>query len=208
MGYALLAEKSMGNILSFGDVVDGAHKVTYDTNNDIFRVQYRRYGETFVFTRDKSTNLYTHEVGKTGRYSIGVETVQDNMKKYTKREVKQAKLAREYVRRANFISEGQLIRAINTGKIKNCEISTQDVLRSIDIWGKHEGNLRGKTTARKTETVSGDIPITSTTEKQSLHVDIMYFNDQPYMLGVFQPLELAVAKRLKTKTKYEQWHTL
>jgi hypothetical protein len=106
------------------------------------------------------------------------------------------------------MSEGQLIKAINFGKIRNCEVSSQDVLRCIDIWGKHEGNLRGKTTARKTKAVSMDIPKTTTTEKQSLHIDIMYLNDQPYLLGLFQPLELAVAKRLKTRTKYEQWNAL
>jgi hypothetical protein len=101
-----------------------------------------------------------------------------------------------------------LIKAISSGKIRNCEVSSQDVLRCIDIWGKHEGNLRGKTTARKTKAVSMDIPKTTTTEKQSLHIDIMFLNDQPYLLGLFQPLELAVAKRLKTRTKYEQWNAL
>ena len=94
----------------------------------------------------------------------------DNLKKYTKREIKQASLAREYIRRSDFMSEGQLIKAINIGKIKNCEASSQDVLRSIDIWGKHEGNLRGKTTARKVKGVSMDIPETTTTEKQLLHI--------------------------------------
>ena len=208
LGYVMYSEKSMGNILSFGDVVDDAHKVEYDANNDIFKVQYKPFGKIHVFARDSQTNLYTHEAGKRGKSIIGVNTVQENMNKYTKREVKQAKLAREYIRRSNFISEGQLIKAINTGKIKNCEISSQDVLRSIDIFGKHEGNLRGKTTARKTKAVSADIPTTSTTERQSLHIDIMYFNDQPYLLGLFEPLELAVAKRLQTKTKFEQWHAL
>jgi hypothetical protein len=106
------------------------------------------------------------------------------------------------------MSEGQLIKAINMGKIKNCEVSSQDVLRSIDIWGKHEGNLRGKTTARKVKGVSIDIPETTTTEKQSLHIDIMYLNDKPYLLGLFQPSELAVAKKLKSKTKYGQWNAL
>ena len=53
-----------------------------------------------------------------------------------------------------------------------------------------------------------DIPETTTTEKQSLHIDIMYLNDKPYLLGLFQPSELAVAKKLKSKTKYEQWNAL
>jgi hypothetical protein len=82
------------------------------------------------------------------------------------------------------------------------------VLRSIDIWEKHEGNLRGNITARKVKGVSMDIPETTTTEKQSLHIDIMYLNDKPYLLGLFQPSELAVAKKLKSKTKYGQWNAL
>ena len=47
------------------------------------------------------------------------------------------------------MSAGQLIKAINTGKLKNSEITSQDVLRSIDIWGKDLGNLKSKTTAKK-----------------------------------------------------------
>lgn len=207
-GKAMVSNKAVGNVLSFANVVDEAYRVDYDKKMDRFEVQPKLEGATYYFERDKITNLYSCGMGKYRRQTIAVETVSENLKKYTKREVKQARLAREYVRRSNFISEGQLIKAINMGKIQNCEISSQDVLRSIDIWGKHQGNLRGKTTARKLPAVLNEIPVTTTTENQSLHIDIMYLNDEPYLIGLFQPLELAVAKKLKSKSKYEQWRAL
>ena len=60
------------------------------------------------------------------RTRAGVITVADQMKKYTRREVMKAELAREYIRRADYMSAGAFIKAIKAGKIRNCEVSVQD----------------------------------------------------------------------------------
>lgn len=63
-----------------------------------------------------------------------VTTVRDKMVKYTQRHTKQARLAREYKRKLGYASTGQLMKLISQGKITNCNITAQDVVRALDIW--------------------------------------------------------------------------
>lgn len=201
---------SIGNILSFGRVVDDCHSVKYHKEGDYFSVQPNAEGQVYIFSRHPEANLYTCDMGATSEHvlTVGVQTVSENMNKYTKREIRQARLAREYLRRSNYNwTEGQLIKQLAAGKIKNAEISVQDVLRAHDIWGKCIGTLKGKTTARKSPTVTFEpIPRDPTIQRdQVCNVDIMFYNSRPYLLAKINPLEYPIAKRLRggLKNKYE-----
>jgi Reverse transcriptase (RNA-dependent DNA polymerase) len=215
-GNVMYSKRSMGNILSFGNVVDHCYNVAYDSDRDMFLVRPTKDGDIYLFARDVSTNIYVcdlENVLSAGNVTvpIGVTTVADQLKKYTRREVKKAALARDYLKNSDYMSAGQLIRAINLGKIKNCEVSTQDVLRGIDIWGKDLGNLKGKTTARKIRgadpTVHPDLPLV-VAAVQDMNIDLMFVNGITYMIALFKPLDLAVAKRLRAHNQYEQWRVL
>lgn len=210
-GNVMFSERSMGNILSFGNVVDDCYRVTYMKNGDMFLIQPTSESDTYVFQRDKDQNIYicdTHNVLTS--VPMGVNTVAENMNKYTRREIRKALKAREYLKNSDYMSAGQLINCINRGKIKNCEVSAQDVLRSIDIWGKDLGNLKGKTTARKLRGVENTKleRTLSVAANQDMHIDLMFVNGVPYMIALFQPLDLAVAKRLKAQNELEQWRVL
>ena len=210
-GNVMVSQRAMGNILSFGNVVDDCYSVKYNDSADQFIVRPTRESDAYVFQRDSNSNIYVCDTGNViTQVAVGVTTVAENLKKYTRREVKRAELAREYLRRADYMSAGQLIHAINSGKIKNCQVSSQDVLRSIDIWGKDLGNLKGKTTARKVRGVESTKPeyTLSVAEYQDMHIDLLFVNGITYMIALFQPLDLAVAKRLRAQNEYEQWRVL
>ena len=143
-GSVMYSQRAMGNILSFGNVVDDCYRVEYDAPTDSFLVTPSNNSNTYVFERDTQTNIYvcdTENVLTTVRernnkidvltsvrmstVPIGVITVADNIKKYTRREVKKAELAREYLRRADYMSAGQFIKTINQGKIRNCDVTPE-----------------------------------------------------------------------------------
>ena len=69
------------------------------------------------------------------------------MSRYSKREVAQATMARDYITRLGVVTAGNLIKLLAAGKIKNAEVTVQDVVRCTEIWGKDLANLKGKTTA-------------------------------------------------------------
>jgi hypothetical protein len=95
--------------------------------------------------------------------------VKDNIANYTKREVERAKLAREYQRKLGY-SAGQLVKLLNSGKIRNAEVTPHDVVRSINIWGKDLGQLKGKTTAKKSKAVNFE-PVLQVRRDQVMDMD-------------------------------------
>ena len=80
-----------------------------------------------------------------------VTTVNDKTKKYTVRQVKQAELARQYQRKLGYVSPGQLIKLIGQGKLVNSNITAQDIVRSLDVWGPDLGSLKGKTPSHQAQ---------------------------------------------------------
>jgi hypothetical protein len=72
-----------------------------------------------------------------------VETVQDRMKKYTKRQVSAAELARKGLRNAGFPSEKDFRWMVQQRQVEECPIIAEDVNRAIDIHGKDVGLLKG-----------------------------------------------------------------
>ena len=60
-GTAYLSAKSVGNILSFGKVVDEANMVYFDRDSDAFYVQIDKNGAVFKFVRSIG-NIYTTDI--------------------------------------------------------------------------------------------------------------------------------------------------
>ena len=57
------------------------------------------------------------------------------------RQVKSAELAREYQRNLGYTSPGQLIKLIGQGKLDKSDITAQDVVRALDIFGPDLGDV-------------------------------------------------------------------
>jgi len=175
-----VSNKVAANILSFGDCVDNCYHVNYCDADDSFVIQPQKRGKIYKFIRDKDKNIYTHEFdNKAKRATVAVNTVRENINLYTKREIAQAKKAREYQRRLGYVTAGTLIKLLAAGKIKDAEITVQDVVRAVNIWGKDLGNLKGKSTAKKTPTVdtSDDQAIKKIVQKQQVYrMDVMFIN--------------------------------
>jgi len=207
-GTAYLSAMSVGNILSFGKVVDEANMVCFDRENDAFYVQMNKNDNIFKFVRNIG-NIYTtnsRDESDGSHVQALINTVKDNIANYTKREVERAKLAREYQRKLGY-SAGQLVKLLNSGKIRNAEISPHDVVRSINIWGKDLGQLKGKTTAKKSKAVNFE-PVLQVRRDQVMDMDLMFVEDLKYLISVFSPLDYTAVKRLRSKGKYELWSAI
>ena len=195
---AYYSNKCSANILSFGDCVDYCREITYDAATDTFKILTAADQEYIFKRRGEIANLYTCEVCETGNQRVFTETVADNRKKYSKREYEQAHKAREYIKRLGVVTAGNLIKLLAAGKIKNADITIQDVARSVNIWGKDLANLKGKTVARKLN-IEREIetPIQPLIrQNQQLCIDIMYINNNKYLIGKFNPSEYIMIRKL------------
>jgi hypothetical protein len=74
-------------------------------------------GKRYRFSRDPVSNIYLCDLDTmvTEPRLAMVVTVADKKKKYSKRQVRQAELAREYQRKLGYASPGQLIKMIGQG---------------------------------------------------------------------------------------------
>ena len=205
----------IANILSFGNIVSSSESVSYDSDQDCYKVRMIKLGPVYRFVHDQSTNIYLCDLDRNVSYknvsfdkSIMVMTVKDKKKLYTARQVKSAELAREYQRKLGYASPGQLIKLIGQGKLDKSDITAQDVVRALDIFGPDLGSLKGKTTSHKTE-LEEEMPVVDRQFlNQVMYIDLMFVNSIPYLVTVTNPLEYVMICKLSRKNKSSLWMNL
>jgi hypothetical protein len=84
-----------------------------------------------------------------------VTTVADNMRQCSKREVEQAKAARELMAPPGYSSSQTTIEMLDAG-IANCSVTKQDVRNADAIFGSSIPALKGKTHTEISASISSD----------------------------------------------------
>jgi Reverse transcriptase (RNA-dependent DNA polymerase) len=210
-GFVYYDPKCIANILSFGNVVNSSESVTYNNRHDCYVVQVKPGGVCYRFSRDPVSNIYLCDLDtmlSEPRLAM-VVTVSEKMKKYSKRQVRQAELAREYQRKLGYASPGQLIKMIGQGQLAKSGITAQDVVRSVDIWGPDLGSLKGKTTSHKAQ-LEEELPVVRTKqfESQTMYLDLMFVNGLPFLIAVVNPLEYVMVNKLSKRDNWTLWGSL
>ena len=201
----------IANILSFGNMVNNSFSVSYNSKRDFYSLQMVEGECCYYFHRDKKHNIYMCNLNTmVSRPKLMlVTTVEDKMKKYTVRQIKQAELAREYQRKLGYSSPGQLIKLIGQGKLVKGDVTSQDVLRALDIWGPDLGNLKGKTTSHQAQ-IEEEQPVSDNLQdkNQIMYIDIMFVNGNPFLIAVVKPLEYVMVNKLTKRDNLTLWTSL
>ena len=214
LGRAYYDPECAGNILSFGEAVDNFDRVTYDSRADEFLLRVSQHSRMLVFQREPVSNLYlcdlTQNVGATIIPTYHVKTVDDQLNKYTNREIQKAEAARELQRKFYFLGDSTLEDLLRRGKIRNTTVTALDVRRARDIWGPSLGVLKGKSTSLKGKPITavGDKLKTLQQKKQELDADIMFVNGQPYLISVLMPVEHVQITKLNGRDDFTIWRAL
>lgn len=104
-----------------------------------------------------------------------VHTVDTRMSKYTKREIEDAKAARELFIRMGRPSEKDFMRLISSGAVRDSGVTTKAVEIAHDVFGKDIGTLMGRTIHGKVPRVDVPRVLPQSEEYKSLAmcIDIM-----------------------------------
>ena len=137
-------------------------------------------------------------------------TVSDNMQKFTEREIKDARVARDFQNNAG-LSTQALLRMIDSGLLINSPITRKAVRDSIAIWGISEAHLKGKTTRTRGDAViMNDIEITTIPPHILEHhkniiigMDITKVNKIPFLATISRVIKFGTGSELKIQ-KYRQ----
>jgi hypothetical protein len=129
---------------------------------------------------------------------VAVNTVSENLSKYSKRDGKRAENVKELIKSFNSIDEQKLKLMLNKSMIKGCDLVGRDVSNAIDILGKNLTSLKAKSKNRKGKHVPFD-EVAPANIDIILHMDVMHIRDKhKYLVAVCNPIDLIMIKRLKS----------
>ena len=193
-GTVYYSSSASANILSFASQVDSGASIRYDHLRDYFTLRSKSSTRIYRFGRKRV-------VGSEGRfYSCDwrdvehdkalVTTVVENLKAFTKREIEQARRARELLARMGFPTVEQAMSIANSG-------SNFDIIADA-IWGKDIASIKGKTVKRATAIADITVSTKLIQRDQVLSIDIMFIDKLAIVVGASTPLGLTIAYSLNS----------
>jgi hypothetical protein len=199
-GRVYYSDKSSANILSFACQVDSGAKIHYITESDKFTMKPNGSRNTYTFQRKNiegsEGRFYSCDIRTmiTEEETALVQTVDEQMRHFTKRDIDGATRARLMKSRMGYPSTANAIQMSSTGS--NFGLSARDFHVADAIWGPDIEAIKGKT--RKLASNPADMTITPllVQEQQVLSVDVMFVERVPILLGVAHPLDLTMAADL------------
>lgn len=199
VGTVGLDPNAAANILSAPEQVDRGNKVRYHENDDEYSLSSSD-GE-MVFKRKFLANgrKSRHYSCDVSTERVFIETVADNSRRYTTREVQQAKAARDLMQRLGHQSSIATIDMLKHAPPLNCVVTVGDVKNADAIFGNSIPGLKGKTRKMASAPAGAVIAPRVTQVQQILVVDIFFIKKIPFLLGVLIPLGLSLCVHLKRR---------
>ena len=199
------SNKASANVLSMADCVDNGYDIEYLTVHDHFKVTAD--STCYIFHRKfyEDGTKSKHYVADMANYPSGgqvlVQTVDENLHGFSKREIEGAKAARDFqVSLLGHFSTHSVIDILNSG-VLNCPVTTQDVLRAERIYGAPIAALKGKTKRMSSTISKATLTPRVTQQQQILHVDLFYVKSIAFILGVLTPLNYVLTSHLQDKSE-------
>ena len=190
------------NILCFDDVAE-LYPITWDQANREFRVQtasgtytFRRTGKLYVCDFSQPPEPLRDED------IVLLATVSDNEKLYCRRDVAQARRARDLEARLAYVPAPELRKILNSGAVIECPVTSVDVSTAEKIYGAAVPGLKGRTVRSKPFDGRTVEPAAELVDKTlHMHMDVMYINAHPFLLGVYMPINLTVVTTLEGSSR-------
>jgi hypothetical protein len=217
-------ENSLANILSLADVRK-ARRVTMDSTDDhAFHVHkpdgsgYTRYEEhpSVLYLHDstkpvvpysKHNDSSEHNDSTTTGYSY-LQTVADNKKLFTKRQIEGADKSRQLYRMIGRPGADRFMDIIRNNLIINCPITIDDVARAQRIYGKDVAFLKGKTTASPAKDYVPEQPpiclprdILDNHSKVTLCCDIFFVLGLPFSISTSRNIHFVSCRPIADRSK-------
>ena len=133
-----------------------------------------------------------------------VALVEENLTKYTQRDINKAKAARKFQVMYNNISTTKLLNIIDTNQVRGLPITREDVKQAENIFGPNVFALKGKTTNRKVDHIVAPVTripkeILKKYRNVTLCIDVIFINGIKFLLTVSQNIDFVTAQYVTSK---------
>ena len=197
------SKKAITNIIALSNLIE-QYRVTYDSDEGLVFVVHRESeGKPNMEFRMHESGLHYYDP-REHQHIAFVTTVSGNMEGFTKREIRDAEIARTLYTTLIYPSWTDYRWAVRGNQIKNCPITVQDVDVAFKIWGKNIQALKGKTTRTKPEVVARDL-VKVPTKLLNLHkevfltADIFFVNKIPFFLTLSRKICFTAVNHLANR---------
>ena len=201
LGSVGVSRNAAANILSQGQAMQDGASVSYDAATDRYIMQ-KLHGKVWEFHRKLNlsgtkTNYWVHD---TACSIVLTNTVSENLRRYTQREVKQMYEARQLQIRLGYMNSRATVNLLNAG-VLNCGVTATDVRNHTAAAGVIIAEVRGKTSKMTPTAASASYMAPRVTQvQQSLSVDIFFIKGLAFLIGKLCPLQLGLVLYLKERT--------
>ena len=205
--------KHFGKVLFSKDAIANILALSRIEKDKTMKIKYKQ-GIGFQFTTINdftyNFNLIDH-----GKYAcnfkkeieleqIYLSTIAENESAYSKREINNAKIARQLQKRLGYPTTESMVRMIRSATIKDIPITEQDVIRADIIYGKDISAIKGRMTKSKAKHVEYEQTNLQTSNmNQTLHADIMFVEGKPYLVSISSPLCITMVTELKDGRQFQ-----
>ena len=202
-----LNESGIANIVPLEDLAK-IWRITYDSAGGMNAghfVIHTDQGNVPVQKNEKGMP-YIDIDGVDGEMALEfVQTVRGNMDGYTRREVEEARAAREAQAMMGHPTDRELLGLVRSNLIMNCPVSTTAVTNANVIFGPDLAGVRGRTVRRPPDSVRTDyveIPraILERYQLVVLTADVMFVNGVPFLVSLARGLNLITVEFLSSRT--------
>ena len=215
-GTVWFCENSLANILSMA-AVRKVCRVTMDTAVEACMNVHRKDGSIMKFTEYRS-GLYYYDVPKTNTnnntnenvdlYSYCfVETVDNNKKLFTRKEVERAEQAVRLYAKLGRPGQDVFESILSKGLIKNCPITADDAKRAIVIYGQDLYSLKGKMVKSASRALPAFVPISIPKyilqhhKHVTLSADFFYAQGMPFLHTIAKKIRLLTGTQTSNRSK-------
>lgn len=188
----------VSNIMCFAEMED-RHTIDWEQSKHRFTVKMEDCNAIF----DRRGKLYVGPLKLRAEPTLAqslVTTVMEREESYGKLEVKKAREARAFMRKAGCASEKDAVRMAEDGNIRDVPVTGQDVRRCVAIYGPDPAAVKGKTTKFKTAWQRPDTALMAQRSCQTMHGDIMKVGKNHYLFVVAKPLDLKITTRVASQS--------
>lgn len=212
LGAVYFNQHSMANILSLAQV-RRVCRVTFDSSVDNTITVYRQNGSRMFF-REHETGLYVHDTQDPNYSSSSVaaynflNTVSENKKNFTARQVQGADKARDLYRKIGRPSQHFFELILRRNLIHNCPITVDDAKRALIIYGPDIATLKGKTVRGDAakhvpamEYVSIPAPILHHHSSVVLCADFFFVQGKPFLHTISRAICFRTVAAVPDRTK-------
>ena len=190
------------NVLSL-TLLKRKYRITYDSELDGAFIVHRPGRKNLKFTQHPGGLHLWHPHSK--REVVLVNTVSQNLKRFSRRQIEDAREACALLAKVGYPSERNLKVMIRSGMLHNCPITEKDIDNATAIYGTSVPVLKGKTTRKVPLRVRTDlIPVPP--EIYDLHhtitigMYIMFINKLPFLVTVSENIAFTTVEYIPDRS--------